>query len=661
MLNKLLNITDFSFHVSDILPSHYAETKRYMTSDVSKFQGKFSYDKTPYTREIIDNLSPYSPVNVVSIMKGLQIGISAGVIENGIAYLISENPTNIMLVSGNDALANRMMLRIDQAIDSCGLRSRMQPNVLRKSKASGDTAKEKQFAGGSLITYSGQAINNMRQNSVEVIFADDVEMFKGVTDSAGSFARVMEGRATSYGASRKIFYISTPELKESSIIEPMYLQGDQRFWHVPCPICGEMIPLEWYVKNENGVKCGVIFDVKKNRVVKDSVRYRCPKCENEWQEKRWKTEIIQAGEWVPTAEPIADTFRSYNINALYAPVGMKNWTDYAIQYQQAYPRAGFPKEAELQAFHNTVLAYTWEQKGKIPKVNKLQNNTRNYEIGEVPHELCREDNNGDIVMITCSCDLNGVMDGPDGDDVRLDYEIKAWSEKGASYSIDAGSIGTFVNKSHREKEKEDRKKWTYRHYGENSVWDEFREVLEKEYGGKAIMFTGVDTSHFTEYARDFVKLMQSEGYPVYEFQGDKPDNFRMTHEDKQLFKQSKEVASLYLINVNKIKDNVSEYMQLEATEEYQPSNFMNFPKAGDNKYDYKHYFSHYEGEQKKLKRNSNNVEYYLWEKRAGRLNHFWDCAIYNYAAREIITDMICREVGLEITWNNAVKILKELN
>lgn len=660
MLNKLHQITNFAFEVSDVLPSEYAEKNRIMSSDVSKFTGNFSYDKTPYTREIIDCLSPYSPVNVISVMKGLQIGISAGVIENGIAYLISENPTNIMLVSGNDNLASRMMLRIDQSIDSCGLRNLMRANVLRKSKSSGDTAKEKQFAGGSLITYSGQSINNMRQNSVEVIFSDDVEMFKGVTESAGSFARVMEGRATSYGASRKIFYISTPELKESSIIEPMYLQGDQRFWNVPCPKCGELIVLEWYLKNENGTKCGVVFEVKKNRVVPGSVHYRCQKCENEFEEKRWKTEIIQAGEWIPTAEPIAETFRSYNISALYAPIGMKNWTDYAIQYQQAYPRAGFAKESELQAFHNTVLAKTWEAKGKTPKINKLQNNTRNYKIGSIPFELCEEDKNGDIIMISCACDLNGIMDGVDGDDVRLDYEIIAWSEKGATYSIDHGSIGTFKNKSHRGKEDENRQKWTYRHKDEFSVWPKFREILEKEYEAMNLIMTGVDTSHYTEYARDFVKQMQAEDLPVYEFQGDKPDNFRMTTEDKQLFKLSKEVKSLYLINVNRIKDNVADYMQLEATEEYQPTNFMNYPNAADGKYDYKNYFSHYEGEQKKLKKNANNVEYYLWEKKAGKLNHMWDCRVYNYAIREIIIDMFCKEADFEPSWNNTCIILKNL-
>jgi phage terminase large subunit GpA-like protein len=658
MLNKLQQITNFTFQVSDILPSEYAEKNRTMTSEVSKFTGNFSYDKTPYVREIVDCLSPYSPVNVVALMKGLQIGASAGLIENGIAYLISENPTNIMLVSGNDNLASRMMLRIDQSIDTCGLRNLMRTNVLRKSRSSGDTAKEKQFAGGSLIVYSGQAINNMRQNSVEVIFADDVDMFKGATEGAGSFSRLMEGRSTSYGSSRKICYLSTPELKESSIIEPLFLQGDQRYWYVPCPMCGELIILEWYGKNEKGTKYGVVFDVKKNRVVPSSVRYRCQKCENEFQEKRWKTEIIQAGEWIPTTEPIAETFRSYNISALYAPIGMKNWTDYAIQFQQAFPRAGFAKEAELQAFNNTVLAKTWETKGKIPKITKLQNNSRNYQIGEVPFELCREDNNGEIIMLTCACDLNGVMDGEQGDDVRLDYEITAWSENGASYSIDAGSIGTFVSKTIRKKEDEARQRWTYRHNIPFSVWVEFKEIIEKEYSGMSILFTAVDTGHFTEYAMDFVKLMQLEGLSVYAFKGDKPEAFRMTSEDKQLFKKSKEVDNLYLINVNRIKDNVSNYMELEATDEYQPSNFMNFPNPSGGKYDYKNYFSHFEGEQRKLKKNANNIEYYLWERRAGRQNHFWDCKIYNYAIKDILIDMICKEIKVDPLWSNFCLIIK---
>jgi len=658
MLNKLLKITNFAFEISDILPSEYSR-RRFMKSGESPFDGtKFNIDKTPYLKEIHDFFSPYNNKNVLALMKGHQLGFNA-TIENGICYRISECPTNIMVVSANEGLAAKAMDRINKAIDGFNLGHLIridQPS--RKNKATGDTASWKQFSGGSLISFGGQSLANMRSNIIQIVIADECDTYKLKDDKIGSFIDVMEDRTSSYGASRKIIYGSTPLLKHSSIIYSVFLLGDQRYYNIPCPICGELITLEWYGKNNNGTKYGVLFDVKKNRVVKGSVRYRCQKCENDFQEKRWKTEIIQAGEWIPTAEPIADNYGSYAISSLYAPVEMKNWTDYAIKYQSIYPRAGMPDAVKLQSFNNSVLALVWEEKGKIPKINKLQNNSRDYKIGTIPFELCKEDNNGDIIMLTCACDLNGVMDGENGDDVRLDYEIKAWSENGASYSVDAGSIGTFISKTIRHKEDPNRNKWTYRHYDEFSVWNPFKELIEKDYEGMNVMFTAVDTSHFTEYARDFVKATQSEGLPVYEFQGEKMESFRMVDQNVQLFKKSKEVPSLYLINVNKVKDNLSNYMQLEATEDYQPSNFMNFPNPSGGKYDYKNYFSHFEGEQRKLKRNSNNVEYYLWERRAGKQNHFWDCKVYNYAIKEILIDMVCKEIKVDPLWSNFCMILK---
>ena len=47
--------------------------------------------------------------------------------------------------------------------------------------------------------------------------------------------------------------------------------------------------------------------------------------------------------------------------------------------------------------------------------------------------MSENDGNGAIVFVTLGADMNGKPD-----DARLDYEIVAWSESGASYSINHG-------------------------------------------------------------------------------------------------------------------------------------------------------------------------------------------------------------------------------
>ena len=79
----------------------------------------------------------------------------------------------------------------------------------------------------------------------------------------------------------------------------------------------------------------------------------------------------------------------------------------------------------------------------------------------------------------------------------------AWSQGGASYSIDHGSIGTFINASKDKNNEEPRDQWTYDHFVRNSVWGPLREAIEtsikSDVDGESfnIQITGIDTGHFT--------------------------------------------------------------------------------------------------------------------------------------------------------------------
>ncbi|HEV8512296.1 MAG TPA: phage terminase large subunit family protein, partial [Cyclobacteriaceae bacterium] len=60
-------------------------------------------------REVVDCLSPSHPARIVAVMKGAQVGFSTGVIENGIGWIISQNPGNILFMSGHELLAEESM------------------------------------------------------------------------------------------------------------------------------------------------------------------------------------------------------------------------------------------------------------------------------------------------------------------------------------------------------------------------------------------------------------------------------------------------------------------------------------------------------------------------------------------------------------------------
>ena len=153
---------------------------------------------------------------------------------------------------------------------------------------------------------------------------------------------------------------------------------------------------------------------------------------------------------------------------------MYKWEKYVRRWLKIHPPGQSRNEAKYKSFLNTVLGLPYKAAARSISATELQkNNVRNYEIGYIPEKLSIADGNGRIVMITCGSDLNGTED-----DARLDYEIVAHSESGATYSMLHGSIGTFIP---RDKHPERREQWTYRHGAFNSVWPVFKEIIKAKY------------------------------------------------------------------------------------------------------------------------------------------------------------------------------------
>lgn len=663
--NQCHDILDAAnYLLSNTKPSDWNEAKRFLTAGVTSFPGKFSYDRTPYLREPVDCLSPDHPARIVACMKGAQIGFSTGVIEAGIGWIIAENPGGILFLTGHSDLAEEAMNgKIDQMIDSCGLRHLIRPSVLRaKNMRTGDTNKSKEFPGGSLVSGSAGNHKLLRQRSVRYGFIDDFDAAKSSSKESGSTTEMIEGRFASYSQKMKLFYISTPELKHNSNIEPVYMLGDRRKYNIHCEACTELIHLEWSIDIDDKEKAGITYKLdNNNKLIPGSVGYICQKCSHFFTDAK-KHDFNLEGKWVPTAEPSQMGYYSYHLSSLYAPPGMYDWEHYVRQYLEANPINEPVKQAKMKTFKNLVLGETWEDTGESPKANQLQANTRNYEINIIPEKISIADGNGKIVLITCASDLNGTID-----DARLDYEIVAWSETGASYSIMEGSVGTFIPREGQLKNKIDRERWTYQHTKTRSVWPEFDKIIQQIFktdtGRKMKIFiTGVDTGQsYDNYPWMFIDKRSSF---VFGLKGDKENKAIQFGRDVPNFKRAKQHHKLYLLQVNQIKDQLAELMRLrweEGRDEGQPHGFMNFPQPSGGAYTFKNFFSHYEAEHRIVhKDESGNGVSSLWVKKDSVVqNHKWDCRVYNMALKDIVTALVCQEMKIKDgEWNDFVLIVK---
>lgn len=649
--NNLFNLIDSAnIEISNIKPSEWCEQNRIMTPDVSPIPGPFKYDNSPYSKEIVDCLSPDHPARIVAVMKGAQIGFSTGVIEAGIGWIISQNPGNILFLVGHEDLVKDSMKKVDRMIDNSGIRSfiRSTSNRARNNK-SGDTDNMKEYPDG----YLKLGISNhktLRNISMQYGFIDDFEGMKGSTKEAGATQKMIEQRFAAFAKKMKLFYISTPELKETSNIEPVFELGDKRKYNIVCPCCSEFIPLEWSVESEKtpGKMAGMSWETDGlGSLIEGSVGYICQKCNGFFDDSE-KTELIQTGKWIPTAKPSKPGYYSYHISALYAPVYMFGWEHYVRDFIECNPKNGKRDEEKFKTFKNLVLGETYEPTGESVSANQLQENIRQYEIGTIPEKLSIEDGNGKIVMLTCGSDLNGKED-----DARLDWEIVAHAESGATYSIDHGSVGTFIPK---DKNPQEREHFSYRHGVPNSVWPIFEEIISKRYlndntnKGMKVFITGVDAGYMTNYAYMFVDMTNET---VVALKGKDYDKFLSEEKDSKTFRISKERRNLYLVESNYTKDILNSHMNLTWLKEFnsiQPFGFMNFPTPSNGKYLFVNYFSHFEAEHKVIDGKGN----FRWIKKSNvHQNHLFDCRLYANVVRDILLDQIFRKAKIKNgTWKD---------
>lgn len=634
--------------ISNIKPSEWVEQNVIMGKP---FPGPYRYTRTPYCREIIDCLSSDHPCRRAGVMKGAQIGISAGVIIPALGYIIKESPGNTYFTVGAPDLIEKASEKLDIMIDNAVLRSYIKPQATRKrAQKSGDTNTKKDFAGGFINITTPNNHKEWRDVSLKYGFIDDFESAKSASKESGSTMKLMEQRFAAYADSCKIFYISTPELKHGSNIEAAYLLGDQRKYLVPCPCCGEFIEWVWHIE-ENGISGGITWEVDDSgQLISGTVGYTCQKCGGFFNDKK-KHEMLNAGFWQPTAKPSSPDFYSYHISSLYAPIGMYDWEHYVKDWIYIHPPGQPRREAEYKTFVNVVLGLPYEEEAESPKANSIQRNVRDYEINIVPDRMSIADGNGRIVMLTCGSDMNGLLD-----DARLDYEIVAHSESGATYSIVHGSIGTFVPREGALVHKEDRERWTYEEHNERSVWPEFERIIGKTFQTDTgrelkIALTGLDCGH---YARNAYSFIDKSNAMVVGVKGEKEDKYIRFGVDVRLFRPARERPNLYILQVGLYKDKLAEFMTLRWADytASQPGNFMNFPQPANGLYGFANFFEHFEAEHRVIVKGAEGEGVAArWVKKTSvAQNHLWDCRIYNLAIRDIFVDMVSKEFKTKITF-----------
>lgn len=632
---------------SSLRPSQWYEEHMVMPSN-DTFPGPARYNRTPYWAEPVDCFDPNHPAIDVSIMGPAQMGKSVMVLFAIVAYCISQNPVNILLLTGHSELSKGAMEKIDYVIKCCGLEHLITPNILKKrNNRSGDTAEKKEFRGAELIAGSITNHNLLRQNTARITLSDDLDAGKLGKEETGSTIGLIKGRTRASEDRSKRGWITTPQVKGRSLIEIQLDKSDKRYWFVQCPHCGtteKRIRLEWFIQVDEKNTAGLTWKLDSlGRVDPKSVEYVCQLCAGSFGDKD-KHELLNSGIWQPTQEWTEPYHFGYIINGMYAPHGMTSWYNMAVRWQACNPVGGARVERDFQTWQNIDYGDLYEEVTENPSAVEILKRVRAYTPGIIPEKVSEDDGNGDIVFLSLAADCNGKLN-----DARIDWEIRAVSRQGPVYSVQYGSIGTFIpNQNALEKERSQREVWSYEMGAPNSVWPVMDQLLEQVWKtdtgrGMKIYFAGIDCGYLTENIFNYID--RRPNFPIIGLMGDKEKEFVAYTPNMPVFKKSTSRNNLFMLNVNMIKDNMANKMKLKWAKdsgEPQPHQYMNYPK-----YDYDKYFSHLESESKR----ENDKGKFLWQKKGPTSqNHFWDVAGYQDGIQAVFLWLGFHKVNKDGSW-----------
>lgn len=377
-----------------------------MSERVTQYPGRFSYDRSPYLREIVNQLAnPFC--ELISFAKAAQVGGTQGLLGVGVAYAIDQDPGPTMVVFPSSQGAKEYSEeRLQPLIDDCP--------ALKRHKVEARDKYRKQtmmFDRMNLALVGAGSPANLASRPIRYLFCDEIDKWKLNTKLEGNPLDLADKRTRTYW-NRKRFRISTPTVPDGPIWQS-YMQGDQRQYWVPCPFCDGWQVLKFdHVTWDKDAKTDQGWDLSK---VRESTYYRCDHCDGKIIDKH-KRAMLLRGEW--RAQTTSPRHASYHLSALY-PLWV-SFGDVAVQFLESKP---YPDK--LRDFVNSTLGEPWEERGETASETDILQHRGNYAEGQCPGQA-----------IECYITADVQKDS-------FYYVIRAWGPYETSWQVRYGQVLTF--------------------------------------------------------------------------------------------------------------------------------------------------------------------------------------------------------------------------
>lgn len=365
--------------------------------------GPYSTDRTPFARAVMRALSPAHPAQRV-IVKGASQLMKTQVGLNWICAGIHQTPANMLVLLPTSNIAKRVSNRIDKTIKAVPVVAERVAEP--RSRDARNTLDTKEFDGGTLYITTAGSASNLAEIPARFVWGDEVDRWDVNVGGEGDPVTLAEARTSTFEYNKKVYFSSSPTIKGASPIDALYQEGDQQRLYVPCPHCGHSHTLEWERMR---------YDLDAGTPTAWMV---CPECGAEIYE-HFKPQLLAAEDWRPTAPGDGGYTVSFEISALYAPLGGISWLSLARQYVKAKVALDRGDQEPMQVFYNTRLARVWDAAEETAKAKELQDRAEGYQLRTIPAA---------VLALTCAVDVQ-----PN----RLEVQITGWAEGMERWIIDS--------------------------------------------------------------------------------------------------------------------------------------------------------------------------------------------------------------------------------
>lgn len=563
--------------------SGWADARRILPTSSSAEPGRWRTSRTPYLREIMDELSPQSPTEQVKVIKGTQLGFTE-VANNLILCYMDTYPCPIQMIMPTERLAGKhSKTKLSPSISMIPELNKKVKSAKSKDDAGGMF--EKEFDGGMLSIGWSNAAASFASFSARVVILDDVDRFPDDVDGEGNPVALGKNRADAF-SNRKIYVNSTPTVAGGSMIEREYSDSDMRQYFMPCPHCGGMITFDW---NEDDNRFVFEFDMETYQLTSD-VKYTCEHCSGLIEEHQ-KTAMMDednGAKWIPMNP--GHHHKGYKLSSFYSPVGWLSWVSIVRDYLHAKKALEDGDKLLMKRFVNTRLAQTYKEKIETVDQNALITLKNSIEEGKIPPKTAA------VVMAV---------------DVQKDhfwFEIKAL---------------TYGNGAHVVR------------YGRLETWADVELAMRTPYfddvgGVHAVRICAVDSGYLTDEVYEFCAMNSDICIPTKGGSHSMSTPYVVSNVDKDV--NGRPVATglkLYKLDTGYYKDildaKIKRSIDAVATGEMAKNNLLSFHSGTDALY-IKQYTSEYKHVEVNPKTGVEKSEWRNVSEKAD--NHLWDCGTY---------------------------------